>query len=315
MTIANRVKVKRKVPWWRRLFSRKPKLRIAKAPAKPLKPINAAPPKPPHNDMANRHRRHWLAGVFATGIVIAGILGSPLFAVQQVTAKPTRNLSAKQVVTASNVQTGQPLWTVWGHQTKILQTARSNNDLIQDVKVTTSGFGKVHLQAKEYRQAGYLVKGDRYYVVIENGRILHTALQHPTASYPVYGGFKHDALFATVIRQYADLPADVKRGISQIDFAPHKANPERLHLFMNDGNEVYASATTLRSKMKYYAGIASQMNGKGIINLEVGAYSYPFGFNDSSVPSDSDSSSSNQTDGATGTTNAQTSQAGQPATQ
>ncbi|KRN96118.1 cell division protein FtsQ/DivIB [Furfurilactobacillus siliginis] len=288
---------------------------IAKPPVKPLQPINATPPKPPHNDMANRHRRHWLAGVFATGIVVAGILGSPLFAVQQITAKPTRNLSAKQVVTASGVITGQPMWTIWGHQGKILQAARNNNDLIQDIRVTTSGLGKVQLQAKEYRQAGYLVKGDRYYVVIENGRILHTALQHPTASYPVYGGFKHDAMFATVIHQYAGLPADVKRGISQIDFAPHKANPERLHLFMNDGNEVYASASTLRSKMKYYAGIASQMNGKGIINLEVGAYSYPFGFNDSSVPSESETSTSQSPSDSTTATNEQTSQAGQPATQ
>ncbi|KLD61000.1 cell division protein FtsQ, partial [Lactiplantibacillus plantarum] len=72
------------------------------------------------------------------------------------------------------------------------------------------------------------------------------------------------------------LPSAVKHNISEIKFAPNKANPERVHLYMNDGNEVYATISTFASKMAYYPGIVAKMKTKGVINLEVGAYSYPF---------------------------------------
>jgi len=33
---------------------------------------------------------------------------------------------------------------------------------------------------------------------------------------------------------------------------------------------------TVRTKLKYYPGMAAQMKKKGVIDLEIGAYSYPF---------------------------------------
>lgn len=216
-----------------------------------------------------------VGGILASLIILLGILSSPLFAIHSLQAKSTQNLSRGQIVKASGLQVGQPLWIIWRHDQQLSKVANANNDLIRQITVTTHWWD-VRLEAKEYRQAGNLVRDGKYYQVIENGRILKTPLAHPTAGYPVYSGFKHDATFAMVIQQYAGLSKDIKRGISEIDLSPTKANPQRLHLFMNDGNEVYASPDSFRAKMKYYPEIAAQMNGKGIINLEVGAYSYPF---------------------------------------
>ncbi|WP_407879891.1 cell division protein FtsQ/DivIB [Furfurilactobacillus entadae] len=258
-----------------------------------IKPINATPPKPPHSDVVNRHRRHLVGGVFAGLLLLVGLMGSPLLMVHSVTANHTKTLTSKQIIQASGVKSGQPLWTIWRHDRQLEATATKNNDLIQHLSVKIQNGWTVQLTAKEYRQAGYLMQNNKYYVVIENGRILKTAQDHPVAGsgYPVYGGFKSDDTFATVIKQYAGLSADVKRGISQIDLSPTKENPDRLHLFMNDGNEVYATADTFGAKMKYYPEIAASMNKKGVINLEVGAYSHPFKAAKSSTSQTSSSSS------------------------
>ncbi|QLE64497.1 Cell division protein FtsQ [Furfurilactobacillus rossiae] len=302
--IANRVELNKRPPRHRWFHWRKRKRTISVAKGDPqkggkgskkvLKPIKKSLPKPPRPDAQNRHRRNVMTGGFMTVIVILAIIGSPLFSLSKISAPATRNLTGTQIVRASGLQVGQPLWTVWGHQQKIFNTAKANNDMIHHLTISRDGFRSVKLNVEEYRQAGYLLRKGKYYVVIENGRILSTALSRPVAGYPVYSGFSHDDTFATVIKQYAGLSSDIKRGISQIDLSPTKSNPERLHMFMNDGNEVYATAATFGSKMKYYPEIVAQMNGKGIINLEVGAYSYPFGFDDNAVSSSDSNNLSSQ---------------------
>ena len=66
---------------------------------------------------------------------------------------------------------------------------------------------------------------------------------------------------------------EIKRSISEIHDAPNKDNPNRVHLFMNDGNEVYASIPLPRNGV--LPGIAAKMKQKGVVNLEVGAYCTP----------------------------------------
>ncbi len=46
---------------------------------------------------------------------------------------------------------------------------------------------------------------------------------------------------------------------------------------MTDGNTVLATLKTFGKKMIYYPGIAAQMQTKGIIDLQYGAYSYGYG--------------------------------------
>jgi cell division protein FtsQ len=72
------------------------------------------------------------------------------------------------------------------------------------------------------------------------------------------------------------MPESVKNNISEIHNAKTKINPYRIKIDMNDGNKIIADTRTVDKKMKYYPSIASQMKKKGVIDLEVGAYSYPF---------------------------------------
>ena len=217
-----------------------------------------------------------LLGVFLIGAGVAGYFISPLSHVQSVTVRGTNQLSKAQVITATKIKPGIALWSVIGHDQRT--TKRANRSQPQIGKVTTKlvGVNRVRVTVKEIRIAGYLVAGQQYRRILENGLILKATYSQPGGGSPIYANFKSGHRLETMIAQYAKLPSAVKHNISEIKFAPNKSNPERVHLYMNDGNEVYATISTFASKMAYYPGIVAKMKAKGVINLEVGAYSHPF---------------------------------------
>ncbi|MFC6180103.1 cell division protein FtsQ/DivIB [Lactiplantibacillus daowaiensis] len=217
-----------------------------------------------------------LISLFLVGMVIAGYFISPFSHVQTVHVTGTEQLTARQVQTATKIEPGTSIWAVIGHDTTTSQQARRTNQQIGSVKTKLVGLNTVTVKIHEIRIAGYLVTGDTYQRVLENGTIMTSKVSQPSGTYPIYANFKSGSRLQTMIKQYAKLPAAVKHNISEIKFTPNKANPERVHLYMNDGNEVYATITTFASKMSYYAGIAAKMKQAGVINLEVGAYSYSF---------------------------------------
>mgnify|MGYP001068670882 FL=1 len=94
-------------------------------------------------------------------------------------------------------------------------------------------------------------------------------------SYPVFYNFKDKAKLKLAVTKIQELPTELKKSVSEIHYDPSKVNPDRIKLYMNDGNEVIADLSTLTKKMKYYPQIATKMEQKGIVDLEVGAFSYP----------------------------------------
>lgn len=213
---------------------------------------------------------------FLIGILIAGYFVSPLSHIAKVKITGTDKLTTTQVSQATKIQPGIALWAVIGHDKATSQRAKQVNPQIGRVTTKLVGLNQVHVTVKEIRIAGYLVTGSQYQRVLENGLILKKRYSQPGGGSPIYAKFKSGAQLERMIAQYAKLPSAVKHNISEIKFAPSKGNPERVHLYMNDGNEVYATMTTFASKMTYYPGIVAKMKAKGIVNLEVGAYSYPF---------------------------------------
>ncbi|RRK11572.1 cell division protein FtsQ [Lactiplantibacillus garii] len=217
-----------------------------------------------------------LISMFLIGILIAGYFISPLSHVQKVTITGTDRLTRKQVTRATRIQPGVSVWAVVGHDQRISRAAKRQNPQIGRVTTKLVGLNAVHIKVHEIRIAGYLVNGNHYQRVLENGLILKASYSQPGGGSPIYANFKSGQRLEKMIAQYAKLPSAVKHAISEIKFSPTKGNPERVHLYMNDGNEVYATITTFASKMTYYPGIVAKMKTKGIINLEVGAYSTPF---------------------------------------
>jgi len=212
-----------------------------------------------------------------TVVILAMVyLLSPLSHFQTVTVTGAQALSAKQVETATRVRTGDSIFQVVGHEQQLARRAVKRNSRLKAVSIAFRQPNKVTVHVTEFATAGYVMKQNRYYEVLENGVVSQQSVDQPKSGTPVYGQFKKAQTLHQMILQYAKLDSEIKSSISEIQDSPTKQNPNRIHLFMNDGNEVYASIPNFAKKMAFYPSIAGKMKAKGVVNLEVGAYSYAF---------------------------------------
>ena len=86
----------------------------------------------------------------------------------------------------------------------------------------------------------------------------------------------HRQKLKTTAIQLGRLKPVVRNGISTVCYQPQKNAPNRLVIYMRDGNTVYANLTTVDKKMAYYPAIAATMKEPGVVDLQVGAFSYSY---------------------------------------
>ncbi|PWG00638.1 cell division protein FtsQ/DivIB [Levilactobacillus bambusae] len=200
----------------------------------------------------------------------------PLSHVEKISVMGNQVLSKNQVIHYTGIKRGASIYTVQGSTAAIADRAEKRTPRIERLTVRVVHFNQVEIKLKEYATAGYAEVGNHYVEVLEDGTISTKRINQPQAGAPVYNGFKSTKTLRSMIKQYAQLPSDVKSSISDIRFDPTQTDKTRVHVFMNDGNEVYATIPTFAKKMAYYPSIANKMKANGVVNLEVGAYSYPF---------------------------------------
>ncbi|WP_203649095.1 cell division protein FtsQ/DivIB [Secundilactobacillus yichangensis] len=217
-----------------------------------------------------------LIGIFGILLLISGYYVSPLSHIGKITVDGNHALTDRQVVKVSGIDHGDSIYQVVGKEQKLSQRVKNSNSRVKQISFSIAHFNQLTIRVKEYPTAGFVPANGYYRVALTSGVISKERQKQPTGSYPVYDRFKSPKQLSQMIKQYAKLSKKIQTGISEIQFSPTKADPQRVHLYMNDGNEVYASISTFASKMAYYPSIAAKMSHKGIVNLEVGAYSYSF---------------------------------------
>ncbi|MFD1418752.1 cell division protein FtsQ/DivIB [Companilactobacillus keshanensis] len=214
--------------------------------------------------------------ILAVVIIFIAYLGSPLSKVRNVTVEGVNDLGAQQVIDATDINNNSLLVNVMiDHQTIANKTMKKLPS-IETVSFKTHNLRDIVIKVKEFKTLGLIYKNGYYYRVINGGHIINQKMHSPIGNYPIYSGFNDKKSLKKISKIYKKLPDNVRTNVSQFYNSPTKLNPYRVKIDMNDGNKVVADIRTVQAKMKYYPGIAAQMKQKGVINLEIGAYSYPF---------------------------------------
>ncbi|CAJ1191208.1 cell division protein DivIB [Companilactobacillus crustorum] len=208
-------------------------------------------------------------------IVLIAYFGSPLSKVRDINVKGVNDLGAQQVINATKIDENSTLLDVLLHHGSISKKTAKKLSSIKSVTFRTYNLRDLVINVKEYPTLGYINKDGGYYRIIDNGRVLNQKLNSPIGNYPIYSNFNSGRL-REIANIYADLPSNVQTNISEFYNSPTKLNPYRIKIDMNDGNKVIADMRTVKTKLKYYPGMAAQMKKRGVIDLEIGAYSYPF---------------------------------------
>ncbi|HIW38918.1 MAG TPA: FtsQ-type POTRA domain-containing protein, partial [Candidatus Jeotgalicoccus stercoravium] len=160
-----------------------------------------------------------------------------------------------------------------------LNDAEENIELlpvIKDVMASRDWPNGVTLDVNEYKAVAYINSEDLYFPVLENSRIQRG---YPTApkNAPIIYNFEGEE-FDALVTALNDIEVDILKNISEIYFRPTDNSKRRIHVFMNDGQEIVADYETFAEKMNYYIGIRQEIGEdlQGIIDMEVGTSFLPY---------------------------------------
>ncbi|MFK5705117.1 cell division protein FtsQ/DivIB [Ligilactobacillus sp. LYQ139] len=224
----------------------------------------------------SRVRRRALVLVigFSFAVMVTVISVLPISRISSVRVTGTDNATGQAIVQASQLQPRQSLIMVYPRMVAVDRQIKQKVNSVRSVTVQIVG-RQVVLRVREYPIVGYQRKAGQYYKVLASGAVGQTKIQRINGNYPIFYGFKPRELRA-MAAQVNRLPIKVRQAISEIHAQPNRIDPQRVHLYMNSGNEVIARVDTFAAKMKYYPVIAAKMKANGVVDFEVGAYSYPF---------------------------------------
>ena len=184
------------------------------------------------------------------------------------------------LIESSQIVKNERLWPQFFARQRIATAIEKANPRVKKATITLQQWNQLHLHVEEYSESAYLVKGNDYLPILENGTILQEPRKEVTKGRVIVENFTDETLILETLKQYKELPEEIQDAISQITYAPSKNNEELLTIFMNDGNQVIVGISKLADHMKYYLQVAKEMSEKGVIDMEVGIYSYPYPSNE-----------------------------------
>lgn len=211
--------------------------------------------------------------IFATIAIVSLYFILPISRVAQVKVEHLATKDAQVVVKASKIKQRQTLLSVLLNKNKAEKTIVTNVPFVNRANVTMAG-SQIVIKVNQFRRVAFLEKDKHYYSLRQNGSTNLSETTNISGNVPVVV-YKANANLTLLAQQLNLLPNRLLGAISEIHFTPTKSDPTKLLLYMNDGNQVIANAETLAKKLAYYPSIVAKMNYQGIIDLEVGAYSYP----------------------------------------
>ena len=217
--------------------------------------------------------------ILSIALLITLYYMTPLSSLEKINVVGNATVSTQEVIQKSQFKTGQRLW----HQYFARDKAVARIDRLPGVKsvsISLNHWNQLTIRLTEYPVVGYAsVDKIKYSPILSDGTIVTSQVANKKPDGILYTGFKQGSFLSSVIKAYQKVPENVRKLVTQITATPTKSNPQLVTLYMKDGNQVKIDGTQM-SKLKYYPQVASQMSNTGVIDMEVGIYSYPYGNDD-----------------------------------
>ena len=222
---------------------------------------------------------------------------SPLAKLSGVTVVGNQAVAATDIVKAADFQMDGALWPQYFSKGEELKQIKESNPRIKKVSLGIDHWNHFKIQVEEYQEIAVLAHDNTYSPILANGYTLSETMENPTEKLPILENFTKQATIVNVLNAYQSLSEELQEAISQIKYTPTSSNKELLLLYMNDGNQVIVNISNMKSQMKYYAQVAKEMSEKGVIDMEVGIFSYPYEKEEATTGSDEETTTSSSVEG------------------
>ncbi|MGR3741967.1 cell division protein FtsQ/DivIB [Companilactobacillus sp. DQM5] len=227
-------------------------------------------------EILSDNKKNFIIGIIAFVILLFAYFGSSISKISNIDVVGVNELGEQQVINSSKISNNTLVLSIIFNSSKYRNSVKKDLESVKDINFHIISFNRLKISVKEYETVGYLSKNSKYNKILSTGKVVSKGSKVPIGNYPVYSNFKNKSMLDMTIREFGKSNSKIKHSISEIKYSPSKLNKYRIRLFMNDGNEVIADIRTMKKKLEYYPSIVSQMKQKGIVDLEIGAYSHAF---------------------------------------
>lgn len=210
---------------------------------------------------------------------------SPYSRLQAISVLGNETISSQTAIEDTRLTVGGNVWRQYWHKDQYIAMLKKEQPRIETAQLSFKSVNTFQLEIKEYKEIALVMKDGQYFPVIENGKVLNEKVANPTKNLPILENFTDNNKISALVKEYNKLSSELQKAISEIKYTPKNSNKNLIQLNMNDGNQVIVNIQNLASQMKYYSQVAKEMTEKGVIDMEVGIFSYPY--TDSSEENDS----------------------------
>lgn len=248
-----------------------------------------------------RNNRLYRRMIFIISLLLIPLIGfvyyvSPLSKLAAVTVSGNQKVDAATIIKEANFTTETDLWPQFFQGASHLKQVEKAQPRVASTSISITKFNHFEIDVTEYQEVAVLAHDNKYSPILENGLVLSETMKNPTEKLPILENLKDQTLIMQVLKAYQGLSEKLQEAVSQIKYEPTDSNKELLRLYMNDGNQVIVNISNLTSQMKYYTQVAKEMKETGVIDMEVGIFSYPYG-NDKKTETSTDVTESSETGG------------------
>lgn len=209
-------------------------------------------------------------------ILILSYFISPLSKIDSITINGNGYISRSHISSKMNIEKGDSVFKVIGHRKNLTKYILSEDHRIKSISFSLNSFNKLVVNVNPYKQIGYETRKSGQYLILENGSVSNNPVNNPNDNkYPYIVNFDNSKNLNTIIDKYLELPKDIRDNIRVISYSPTRIYPDELHVYMRDGNKIIILLSNFSYKMQFYRSIATKLKSRSVINMEVGAYSYP----------------------------------------
>ncbi|WP_321385300.1 cell division protein FtsQ/DivIB [uncultured Enterococcus sp.] len=215
-----------------------------------------------------------IISISAVIILILCYFISPFSKLSGVTVTGNENVDSQAVVTDSKLTINDALWTQFFDKSVYEKNIEKTFPRVKKAAISLNGVNSFKIAIEEYQVLAVDYLDGVYYPILENGKVLTDKLDNPISGMPVFANFEDEKYIQSLMDSYNKLPEEQKEQITEIKYSPSESNKELITLYMKDSNQVIVNISQLAEKMKYYSQVAGQMTEPGVIDMEVGIFSY-----------------------------------------
>jgi cell division protein FtsQ len=217
--------------------------------------------------------------VFIFSILLMLYFISPFSKLKKIEVLGAVNLSKLEIIKASKLAKNQSVLQQFLKRSVYEKNIKKFNPRISFAEIEISGINFFTIKVAEYGEIAYELdkRSNKYRPILSTGQTMNELIKKPKANLPKLRNFnKNKKKILSIMKQYNKLEISLQELITDITLTPIPSNPTLVVLSMKDGNEVKISSENISSRLNFYPKIVKEMKENGVIDMEVGAYSYPF---------------------------------------